>query len=174
MQAESIAGRQCTTLIMNTTKYLFPVFAAAALWCRASEANTNLDLSGAAFHVNDPTFASCGYVPSSAPYYFQNNCAASIVVSAALPFIPTGTSAMTLWIDGYRAQYDSRVHLTCTVSSSYYDWTYLGSANLDMNTTGNFDLPVTLNPAALIDWAYLSVSCDLTPGSRILGVIQSH
>lgn len=155
-------------------KHLITTVVAAALWCGPAAANTNVSISGAAFHAAQASLHTCDAYGGNPSYYYENGCVEWMDVVAALPFVPTGTSNMTLWVDGYRGAADGRIYTTCTVTSYNYDWTYLGSASAGTNVTGNFDLPITLQPAALSAWAYLTIKCNLSGGSRILGVIQTY
>jgi len=73
---------------------------------------------------------------------------------------------MTIYVDGYNP---SGGTITCYAYSYNFDGTFLGNSSFTTSTAGTFDKSLTLAPAALSTWAYLSVICNLPYGGVLYG-----
>jgi hypothetical protein len=136
---------------------------AAVFWAGSASANTNINLDGIAFHPSSNASTTCA---SYGTTDVTNSCSSANTFSAALPFVPTGTSNLTIYVDGYNP---SGGMVTCYAYSYNYDGTFLGNSSFNYSSTGTFDQPLTLTSAALSSWAYLSVICTLPQGGVLYG-----
>ena len=143
---------------------------AAVLWAGTASANTNINLDGMAFHPSQNDSTTCA---SYGTTDVTNSCTAgglNTTFSLGLPFVPTGTSSMTIYVDGWNP---SGGTVYCNAYSNNYDGTFLGSSSFSYSTAGNFDQTLTFTTAALSTWAYLSVTCNI-PYTGVLSGVASH
>jgi hypothetical protein len=153
--------------IMKITKVIVSALSMVALWCGAAAANTNVNISGAAFQPSNVSTSCASYDINTV----RNTCSSGQNFYASLPLLPVGTSNATFWVDGYNPAGQTT---TCYIYSYNYDYTLLGLANGATSATGNFDLGIALPPAALSSWAYLTIICNVPSGGTLLGVAQSY
>lgn len=142
---------------------------AAVLWAGTASANTNINLDGIAFHPSQNSTTTCA---SYGTTDVTNSCNTGLntTFSLGLPFVPTGTSTMTIYADGWNP---SGGTVLCNAYSYNYDNTFLGSSSFTYTTAGKFDQPLTLSSAALSTWAYVSVTCNI-PYTAVLFGVAAH
>jgi len=144
-------------------KFKMAIAAVAMLWAGTSSANTNMNVDGIAFHPSSSDRTTCGNYDQTS---VTNNCASSVTFSASMPFVPTGTSNMTVYVDGSNPAGGT---VTCYAYSYNYNGTFLGNASFTHTATGTFDESMVLASAALSNWAYLSVVCSVPSGGVLYG-----
>jgi hypothetical protein len=149
-------------------KYRIAIASAAVLWAGTAGANTNINLDGVAFHPSSTASTTCAAYGNTD---VTNACAAATTFSAALPFVPTGTSSLKIYVDGWNPAGGTVI---CYAYSYNFNGNFLGNSTFTYTTAGTFDQQLTLTTAALSTWAYLSVVCNIPQSGMLYGVAAHY